>query len=202
LCLYDLLSLEELRSARAIIASRREKLRQATIGDHALVDFDARAAHAAGAGPNLRALLLPRVFAAFAAKNVLDRLELGPISQKNVQVQLVGYAAGGKYVPHRDTDFSDSPLSRRRLTLVWYIHDEPKAFTGGDLLLYDDAAVDGANVANWFTRIVPVRNMAVLFPSNRLHEVTPVLSTPDDILAGRLAVNVWFVAEDEDPSPL
>jgi hypothetical protein len=197
---YDLLSPEELRSARAIIASRREKLQQGVIGDHAVVDFNVRAAHAVGAGSDLRALLLPRVLAAVATENVLDRLGLGPISQKNVEVQLVGYAACGKYVPHRDAGLGDSAHRWRRLTLVWYIHDEPKAFTGGDLLLYDDAAPDGANVAGWFSRIVPVRNMALLFPSNRLHEVTPVLSTPDDILAGRLAVNVWFKADVEGQS--
>jgi Rps23 Pro-64 3,4-dihydroxylase Tpa1-like proline 4-hydroxylase len=56
-------------------------------------------------------------------------------------------------------------LANLRLTLVWYIHDEPKAFTGGDLLLHDDVGPDGANTAGWFTRIVPVRNMALMFPS-------------------------------------
>jgi hypothetical protein len=77
----------------------------------------------------------------------------------------------------------------------------PKAFTGGDLLLYDDAAPDGANTAGWFTRFLPVRNMALLFPSNRLHEVTAVLSTPDHVLAGRLAVNVWFAADEDKGDP-
>jgi hypothetical protein len=42
--------------------------------------------------------------------------------------------------------------------------------------------------------------MAVMFPSNRLHEVTSVFSTPTDILAGRLAVNIWFSANGEHHS--
>jgi 2OG-Fe(II) oxygenase superfamily len=200
LCLHDLLPPEELASARTLIASRREKLRQASIGgrDHSLVDFDVRAAHAAGAGSDLRTLLLPRIFTAIASQNVLERLGIGSISQKQPGVQLVGYSAGGKYAPHRDAGGDGGPHDWRRLTLVWYIHEEPRAFTGGDLLLYDDAAPDGADVAGWFTRIAPVRNMALLFPSNRLHEVTPVVSTPHDILAGRLAVNVWFAAAEHE----
>jgi Rps23 Pro-64 3,4-dihydroxylase Tpa1-like proline 4-hydroxylase len=196
LCLQDLLPWEELSSARAAIASTREKLREATVGDHGLVDFDVRAAHAASAGSDLRALLLPRIFDAIVAENVLERLGLGAISEKHVEVRLVAYAGGGKYVPHRDAAIGDGPYHWRQLTLVWYIHDEPKAFTGGDLLLHDDAAPDGTRTAFWFTRIMPVRNMALLFPSNRVHEVTSVLSAPDDILAGRVAVNVWFAAAE------
>jgi predicted 2-oxoglutarate/Fe(II)-dependent dioxygenase YbiX len=194
-CLYDLLPCKDLSSARAAIASKREKLREAKVGDHGLVDFDVRAAHSAGAGADLRALLLPRIFAAIAAENVLERLGLGAISQKQVEVGLAAYAGGGKYVPHRDGGIGDSH-HWRRLTLVWYIHDEPKAFTGGDLLLHDDADPDGARTAFWFTRIMPVRNMALLFPSNRVHEVTSVLLAPDDILAGRVAVNVWFASAE------
>jgi predicted 2-oxoglutarate/Fe(II)-dependent dioxygenase YbiX len=201
LCLYDLLPTKDLADARAIIASRRVKLQNATIGDHALVDFDVRAAHSAGAGSALRALLLPRIFAAMSSENVLERLGLGPISRERVDVQLVCYPAGGKYRPHRDAAPGKGPHHWRRLTFIWYVHDEPKAFTGGDLLLHDDAAPDGANTAGWFTRFLPVRNMALLFPSNRLHEVTPVLSTPDDVLAGRLAVNVWLAADEDKGDP-
>jgi hypothetical protein len=102
LCLYDLLPTKELVDARAVIASRRVKLQNAAIGDHALVDFDVRAAHSAGAGSALRALLLPRIFAAMSSENVLERLGLGPISRERVDVQLVCYPAGGKYRPHRD----------------------------------------------------------------------------------------------------
>jgi Rps23 Pro-64 3,4-dihydroxylase Tpa1-like proline 4-hydroxylase len=193
LCLYDFLAPEELRNARALIASRREKLRRARIGsDRSLrVDLDVRSAYSAGAGSELTALLARRVFAA-TAENILDRLGLGAISENQAEVEtaLVGYAAGDKYSRHKDCDGSP----QRLLTLVWYIHDEPKAFTGGDLLLYDDAAPDGSDTAVWFTRIVPVRNMALLFPSNRWHEVTPVLSSPDDVMAGRLAINLWFAA--------
>jgi transposase len=48
LCLHDLFPTKEFADARALIASRGVKLQNAAIGDHALVDFDVRAARSAG----------------------------------------------------------------------------------------------------------------------------------------------------------
>ena len=57
------------------------------------------------------------------------------------------------------------------------------ASAGGDLLLHDGV------VANTHTRIEPLDNSIVLFPSHCVHEVTLVEGGPGDFGAGRFSVN-------------
>nr|WP_246302111.1 2OG-Fe(II) oxygenase [Granulicella arctica] len=120
------------------------------------------------------------------AQGVLERLGLESISETREEVEAIAYASGGKYAVHRDN--APKVDNGRVLTVVWFIHDEPKGFSGGDLLLHDEPPA-----GQGFTRIVPVRNSAVFFPSNCLHEVTPVESTVSDVLCSRMVLNGWFL---------
>lgn len=82
------------------------------------------------------------------------------------------YAAGGHYKPHRDRgDSSDWPGAARRLvSVVIFLNSAASAgregeFDGGALQLF----VDGEPLD-----VVPERGLLVAFPSDVLHQVTPV----------------------------
>ena len=96
-------------------------------------------------------------------------------------LQVRTYQAGQFYTAH--TDFDDGDPTPREINYVYYLHRQPKSFTGGDLLLHDGVA------AKAFTRIEPLDNSIILFPSRIPHEVTLVECDPGDFGAGRFTVN-------------
>ena len=120
--------------------------------------------------------------------DTLPRLGMAGLGEYRVDVQMSAYLAGGFYRPHSDevAGRSNEP-EVRRINCLYYLHRQPRPFTGGDLLLHD------GEVANTFTRIEPRDNSIVLFPSRCVHQVTLVECDPGDFGAGRFTVNsyVW-----------
>ena len=114
-------------------------------------------------------------------ENTLPRLGMGGLGAYHVSLQVRTYQAGQFYTAH--TDFDDGDPTPREINYVYYLHRQPKSFTGGDLLLHDGV------VASTFTRIGPLDNSIVLFPSRIPHEVTLVECDPGDFGAGRFSVN-------------
>lgn len=70
------------------------------------------------------------------------------------------YEDSGYYKPHYDT---------AAFTLLTWVYDDPKSFTGGDLYLrpHRDKSIIEANIEC-------ISNRAVIFPSYMLHEVTQI----------------------------
>ena len=91
-------------------------------------------------------------------------------------LQVMTHQAGQFSAVHTDIRVAD-------INYVYYLHRQPKSFTGGDLLLHDGVA------AKAFTRIEPLDNSIILFPSGIPHEVTLVECDPGDFGAGRFTVN-------------
>ena len=121
-------------------------------------------------------------------EDTLPRLGMGDLGAYRIEGQVSAYLAGGFFRPHSDDGENGSNGPQvRRINCLYYLHRQPKSFTGGDLLLHD------GKVANTFTRIEPLDNSIVLFPSRCVHEVTLVECDPDDFGAGRFVVNsyVW-----------
>ena len=111
----------------------------------------------------------------------LPRLRAGGLGAYRVELQVRTYQAGEFYAAH--TDFDDAHLVPRAINYVYYLHRRPKSFSSGHLLLHD------GDVASTHTRIEPLDNSIVLFPSRCVHEVTLVEGDPDDFGAGRFSVN-------------
>ncbi len=178
---------EELVKIRKAIEDRRDRFAVATVGhnEKQRVDVNARAAVYVRADDQFREMTREFFWNHIRAQNVVERLGLELISEIKDEVEAIAYASGGKYTLHRDN--APSVDNGRVLTVVWFIHDEPKGFTGGDLLLHDEPPL-----GQGFTRIIPRRNCAVFFPSDRLHEVTPVESSAEDVLSSRVVLNGWF----------
>lgn len=135
---------------------------------------------------NVRSWFVPKLRAALP--EVLARLRIEDIDLSHVELQVTAHLCGGFFTGHRDN--SNKP--RRKLSYVCYFHRHPRPFTGGDLLLYDpgrDASV--APVApGAFSRIDPLLDSIVFFPSGCWHEVTPV-ACGDDFGDARFTVNGW-----------
>ncbi len=106
---------------------------------------------------------------------------------------------------HRDGDFFDKhgdlgapwqPSSARRLSYVYYFHEQPRRFDGGELRLYDHRLNEHGQLeaAETFQTVEPADNSIVLFPSDALHEVRPVrvAGDPDEPGATRFTLTGWF----------
>jgi hypothetical protein len=143
----------------------------------------------APAGGGLTRILLPALRGAVqehglgAAFGISASLELD-----RAEAEVVSHLGGGLFAAHADAEYGDRG---RLLSCVYYFQRQPRAFTGGDLLLHDRAMQGSQNPVS-FTRFRPVDNSAVLFAASTLHEVSPVNCDCSDPLGGRLSVNVWF----------
>lgn len=132
--------------------------------------------------------LLPEVLTAF-------KRESFPISHLDIQVTASN--DGDFFKVHQDngsTEPTDIPL--REISFVYYFHSEPKAFTGGQLKLYNsqNGAVQNSKKKT-ATTITPRQNTLVLFPSSYDHEVLPVRCSSRKFVNSRFTVNGWIIRQ-------
>ena len=137
---------------------------------------------------------LPKVRSAVPEARARLRMEGGgryDVQTWNMRV----YVAGAFYAAHRDD------VENRQLSFVYFFHREPRRFSGGDLLLYDADAETAHCPFQAFSRIVPVRNSIVFFPSRSWHQVTPVHCDTDDFGSGRFVLNGHFRSRPPTAKP-
>jgi SM-20-related protein len=122
---------------------------------------------------------------------ILDKLDLEPFEISSVEAQITASNDGDFFRQHAD-DGQDKVASRQ-LTFVYFFHREPKAFTGGELRIYDSVWQDGRYCATENYRVVkPEQNQIVLFPSCLVHEITPIEIPSKAFMDSRFTVNGWF----------
>ena len=134
---------------------------------------------------NVRSWFVPKLRGVLP--EVLARLRMEDLEASRIELQMTAHLCGGFFAPHRD----DSNERRSKLSYVCYFHRHPRPFTGGDLLLYD-AGGHGRDTPGAFSRIGPLLDSIVFFPSGCWHEVTPV-ACGDDFGDGRFTVNGWVL---------
>ena len=132
---------------------------------------------------------------------VLERLRMEDIGRYGIHMKMREYPTGGFYRAHTDEPYD--PDHPRKLNFVYFFHREPRRFSGGDLLLYDTDADTVACSFAAFSRIVPLRNSIVFFPSVSWHEVTHVRCETNDFKDGRWTVNghLWQRGGDAAADP-
>lgn len=150
------------------------------------VDPLSRISTLALADADLRAFLLPKLEAVMEALGLPGRFGLSDVRGGQVEMQVTSHLDGGFFSLHRDTG---PATPDRTLTFVYYLARLPVRYGGGDLLLHDE---EGGNPSGNFTRIAPINNSLVLFPSDRLHEVLPITCDSTAPLDGRVTINGWF----------
>ncbi len=118
---------------------------------------------------------------------VSARLQMASLDRYRLEVSMRVYLTGGFYRAHRDR--LSGYGHPRRVSFVYFFHREPRPYRGGDLLLYDTNDDTGDFTGAAFSRIVPLRNGIIFFPSRAWHQVTPVQCEKNDFGDGRWAVN-------------
>ncbi len=132
--------------------------------------------------------ILPEVLTAFNRE---------PFPIAHIDTQITASNDGDFFKVHRDNSFTDPiDVSLRELSYVHYFHSEPKAFSGGQLRIYEsqDDEVEGSESRPLKT-IVPRQNTLVFFSSSYDHEVMPVRCPTRKFMNSRFTVNGWFIRE-------
>ena len=118
----------------------------------------------------------------------------GEPGKRFIEVDVTAHLTGGFFEPHSDdsTDSADPLLGTREISYAYYFHQEPRRFDGGDLLLYDTCPESGGFRRTVCSRIEPVGNTIVFFPSGCYHEILPVACHSNAFQDGRFTVNGWI----------
>ena len=120
----------------------------------------------------------------------LAALRLPPIQTAEIESQITASNDGAFYGIH--TDANKSQMQRRYLTYVYYFNNPPKAFTGGELFLYDDILRENKlATGKTYQAVEPVHNTMVLFWARIMHEVRPVTAPSHQFRDSRFTVNGW-----------
>lgn len=123
--------------------------------------------------------------------DVMAKLKLPPFPVGHIECQVTASNDGSYFRVH--TDRGEHAIdATRELTYVYYFNREPKAFSGGELRVYDDQ-IRNAKLARTeqFQVIEPRNNSVVFFNAAIMHEVTPVFVASKDFRDSRFTVNGW-----------
>lgn len=148
---------------------------------------DARKGHLSDdrLGPHLPAFrtALHRAFGA-----IYPALGMAAFDLAEIEIRLAAHTDGDFFSPHRDTlTGSDRRFTMRdrMITAVYYFHQQPRAFAGGELRIYPFNATAPLLVE-------PRDNRLVAFPSFMLHEVLPVTVPGGGFANSRFSVSCWY----------
>jgi SM-20-related protein len=118
-------------------------------------------------------------------------LGLAPFRRAKFEFQMLAHGDGTHIARHIDIRRAgDRPVAARRaITGVYYMHAEPKGFSGGELRLHEllPRGGDAQHVD-----LAPAHNACIFFPSWMAHEVTPVAVPSRRFADARFSVNCWF----------
>jgi Rps23 Pro-64 3,4-dihydroxylase Tpa1-like proline 4-hydroxylase len=121
--------------------------------------------------------------------HICDRLHVTRFELGKLEAKLRVYLDGHFFRLHCDNP-ADSPLScTRHVSYVYFYHRMPRGYTGGDLLLFDTDLQANRYTITGFTRITPVDNAVVFFPSGCYHSVVPVKCPSKQIADSRFVIN-------------
>ena len=134
--------------------------------------------------------------AARASQAELERaLKVPAFVSQRFEIELAAHGDGAHFDRHIDTFVgSFRKASSRVLTLVYYLHREPKGFTGGALRMHGIGT--WTDESSGIRDIEPRHNQLVAFPSIAPHSVNPVHCPSNDFADSRFAVNIWIHREE------
>ncbi|MGD1702972.1 2OG-Fe(II) oxygenase [Dapis sp. BLCC M229] len=123
--------------------------------------------------------------------SVLEKLNHPNFSTSNIVIQLTAHNDGCFYTIHSDAN--TEMTATREMTYVYYFYQEPKSFSGGELVIYE-TKVEGNNLSkhNDFKVIKPRNNSIIFFPSRYLHEILPVSCPTKAFEHSRFTFNGWI----------
>ncbi|MEG4800656.1 2OG-Fe(II) oxygenase [Microcoleus sp. ARI1-B5] len=127
--------------------------------------------------------------------NVLRKLNIPSFPLGDIEAQLTMHNDNNFYKLHNDSGSPDT--ASRFFTYVYYFNREPKAFSGGELLIYDSKIENNFYVADeTFRTVEPRNNSIVFFLSRYMHEVLRVSCPSKAFADSRFTINGWVRKAD------
>lgn len=112
-------------------------------------------------------------------KELCDFFNIPHSSLKFTPTEITICGNGDFGLAHKDSE-------QNSLSFLYYFHNQPKSFSGGDLYIYDgDLQNDKSN--HTYTKVNIQSDMFLIFPSHYYHEITPVQCPDNNLLNGRMA---------------
>lgn len=138
--------------------------------------------------PEFSQLMVNRIQAILP--DVFRKLQLPSFPIAEIEAQLTSHNDGNYYKIHNDSGSPDT--ATREFTYVYYFYREPKAFSGGELVIYDSKIENNFYVqADSYKLVEPRNNSIVFFLSRYLHEVLPVRCPTQSFADSRFTINGW-----------
>ena len=139
----------------------------------------------------------PAVHALFRARmtelapRLMAELQIPRFDIGDIEVQVTAHGDGNYFKLHNDSGSPDA--ATRGLTYVYYFFNEPKAFSGGELRIYDSVIKDGFYQCGPHAADIDPKNNSVIFFAPHLHhEVLKVRVPTGTFRDGRFTVNGWL----------
>ena len=128
---------------------------------------------------------------------ILPTLGIRPFTVGAYEIELVAHAEGGFYSRHIDTYTGNdrTQCGDRVLSCVYYIHSQPKQFTGGALRLYPLPTSEARTPA--CIDVEPDHETLVAFSSWLPHEVMPTVCPTKQFKDCRFSINCWVYQQSE-----
>ncbi len=121
---------------------------------------------------------------------VLSDLDMAAFAVTNIETQVTAHNDNNYYKIHNDNGSPET--ANRKLTYVYYFYQEPKAFEGGELMIYGSTDAFTITTATPRQMIQPFNNSIIFFPSEYMHEVLPVQCRSQAFVDSRFTVNGWI----------
>jgi Rps23 Pro-64 3,4-dihydroxylase Tpa1-like proline 4-hydroxylase len=120
---------------------------------------------------------------------VLDKLGRKGFPLGGIELQVTASNDGDYFRLHQDSDGKDT----RELSFVYFLHGEPRRFSGGELRLYETRVINGQLVPSDRSQTIsPRQDTIVFFPSLNEHELLPVRVPSHAFADSRFTVNGWI----------
>ncbi|WP_293330350.1 2OG-Fe(II) oxygenase [Microcoleus sp. CAWBG58] len=143
--------------------------------------------------PEFSTLMVNRIKAILP--DVLRKLNIPEFALGDIEAQLTMHNDNNFYKLHNDSGSPDT--ASRFFTYVYYFNREPKAFSGGELLIYDSKVENNFYVADeTFRKVEPRNNSIVFFLSRYMHEVLRVNCPSKAFADSRFTINGWVRKAD------
>lgn len=130
--------------------------------------------------------------AARRVPEMIADLGLSPFEVSGFEVELAATSHAGYYRRHIDLLTGPRRAGResdRVISVVYYLHREPRRFTGGQLRMYPMWGAAPGDHEDF----TPEHDTAVAFSSWVPHEVLPVVASSTAFCDARFTVNCWIL---------
>lgn len=123
--------------------------------------------------------------------SLINKLKHPEFSVSHVEMQMTAHNDGAFYKAH--TDAGSEKTKTRELTYVYYFYQEPKQFSGGNLMIYDTEMQGKKFIQKENSKVIEPRNNSIVFFNSRCkHEVLPISCDSNEFKASRFTLNGWL----------